>query len=217
MVIDFKNIGEQKQAVTIIGKVIGREKEAGEYNRYYQDCIDRAKKITADIPAGKRARVYHAILEPLKTDGPSSLPAEWMEKAGVINVSAQDRNRLNDSEGFVNIEQVLLWNPDVIITHEDSSFETIRRNGQWSAIKAVKDRKIYRMPNGISRWGHPGSIETPLAILWTVKTIYPDKAFSIDIMKETIWFYKKFFNYELTPEMAAEVLRGKGMRKSKKE
>ena len=72
------------------------------------------------------------------------------------------------------------------------------------------------MPNGISRWGHPGSLETPLAMLWTVKTIYPEYSGSINMKTETVNFYKKFFNYTLTDQMAEQILQGKGMRKSKK-
>ena len=71
------------------------------------------------------------------------------------------------------------------------------------------------MPNGISRWGHPGSLETPLAMLWTVKTIYPDYAGSIDIKAETKKFYKKFFNYNPSDQMINQILQGRGMRKTK--
>lgn len=217
VVIAYNNIEEQKKAVQIIGRVIGREKEAEEYSRYYQECMDRVRKIVTDMPEEKRAKIYHAILEPLKTDGPGSISAEWMSLAGIVNVSTRDRGIINDVEGFVNIEQVLLWNPDVIIVHEDSTMNTITGSKQWSTISAVKNKKVFRMPNGISRWGHPGSIETPLALLWAVKTIYPDSASSIDLEKETMDFYKRFFRYELSHEMAGDILRGKGMRKPKKE
>lgn len=216
VVIAFSSIEEQKKAIMIIGKSIGREKEAAEYISYYNSCEERVKKITAKIPKDKRVRVYHSILEPLKTDGKRSISVEWMNIAGVINVSTEEKRGFSGEEHFANIEQVLLWNPQAVITHEDASFDTIKSSVQWSTIDAVKNGKVYRMPNGISRWGHPGSLETPLAMLWTVKTVYPEYSGSINLKDETKKFYKKFFRYALSDQMADQILRGKGMRKSKK-
>ncbi|HRX49344.1 MAG TPA: ABC transporter substrate-binding protein [Spirochaetota bacterium] len=216
VVISFSSIAEQKRAILIIGKTIGRKKEAEEYISYYNSCEKRVKKAVEGIPKEERVRLYHSILEPLKTDGKKSISAEWMDLAGVINVSINDKNGFSGEAHFANIEQVLLWNPRAIITHEDSSLETITGSSQWSSIDAVRNKKVFRMPNGISRWGHPGSLETPLAMLWTLKNIYPEYAGSINMKSETINFYKKFFNYTLTEQMAEQVLQGKGMRKSKK-
>jgi len=216
VVISFSSIEEQKKAILIIGKVIGRDKEAQSYIDYYKACEERLEKITAGIPYQKKVRLYHSILEPLKTDGKKSISVEWMDHAGVINVSAKDKSGFSGEEYFANIEQVLLWNPQAIITHEDEAFSIISGSSQWSTIEAVRNKKVYRMPNGISRWGHPGSLETPLAMLWTVKTIYPEYSGSINMKTETVNFYKKFFNYTLTDQMAEQILQGKGMRKSKK-
>jgi len=217
IVVYYESIEGQMRAVSVIGRTIGREKEAEEYNRYYRKCIARVKIIAASIPENKKVRLYHSILETLKTDGPAGIAAEWTGLAGTCNVSAGGLSDKKQTEAFVNIEQVLLWNPQVIITHEDGAKEEIMGSAQWSSVDAVKTGKIYKMPNGISRWGHPGSVETPLALLWTVKTIYPDYAASIDIEKETRYFYKKFFNYNLSDKMLKEILSGKGMRKSKNE
>lgn len=217
LVVYYDSIEGQMNAVNVIGKAIDREKEAAEYNRYYKECIARVKKIVAGIPENKRVRLYHSILETLKTDGPAGIAAEWTELAGTYNVSARGLADKKQTEGFVNMEQVLVWNPQVIITHEDGAREEIMGSMQWSSVDAVKNGRIYKMPNGISRWGHPGSVETPLALLWTVKMIYPGYASSIDIEKETRFFYKKFFNYKLSDQMLNDILYGSGMRKSKKE
>jgi len=68
------------------------------------------------------------------------------------------------------------------------------------------------MPIGISRWGHPGSLEIPLAILWTAKTVYPDRFPDLDIAAETRAFYQKFFSYDLSDEMLGMMLSGRSMR-----
>ena len=72
------------------------------------------------------------------------------------------------------------------------------------------------MPIGISRWGHPGSIETPLAILWAAKQIYPEKFNDLDMAAETKTFYKDFFEYNLSDDLAVKILSGKLVRKPKR-
>ena len=63
----------------------------------------------------------------------------------------------------------MLWNPEVIIANRKPPWDLIL-GAQWSGIDAVQNGRVYQLPQGISRWGHPGSVETPLAILWTAKT-----------------------------------------------
>ena len=71
------------------------------------------------------------------------------------------------------------------------------------------------MPIGISRWGHPGSIETPLAILWAAKILYPNLFKDINIRKETRQYYKRFYDYELSDKLLEQILSGTKMRRKK--
>jgi iron complex transport system substrate-binding protein len=215
LVVEYNNIQEQKYAIKMIGDAIGAPEKAQSFNKYYDECISRVSKITKNIPDNKRVRLYHSVNEPVKTDSAGTLQADWTKIAGAINVSVDVKSKKKNRDLFVSIEEILLWNPDVIIANEDGVKDFILKDIQWKNIKAVKNKKVYQMPNGISRWGHPGSIETPLAILWTTKTLYPENSKSINLKLETYKFYKKFFNLKLTDKMVTKVLSGKGMRKSK--
>ncbi len=116
----------------------------------------------------------------------------------------------------MGLEQIYIWNPEVIIVNEPRVKKKILKNRQWAALKAVIQKKVYQMPLGISRWGHPGSIEIPLSILWLSKKLYPDDFKEIDMVKETKNFYTIFFNYELSDSLAQDILSGKLIRKPKK-
>ena len=83
---------------------------------------------------------------------------------------------------------------------------------KWASIQAVRDKRVFAIPVGISRRGHPGGLETPLAILWTAKTIYPELFPDIDLKKEVFWFYKTFFGLSLDHEMVDRILGNRGMR-----
>lgn len=215
IVINDNTMEEQRAAIQIIGKALGKEGEALLYLDYYQDVVDRVQDKVSEIPLEKRIKIFHSINEATRTDAKGTLPAQWTALAGVINVSVQQSLRFTDNKYFASLEQIYLWDPDAILAHEDAALDYIRTNEQWASLRAVKENKVIKMPNGISRWGHPGSLETPLAILWTAKTFYPGKFTDLDMQKETETFYKKFFRVDLSGEEVGQILQGKGMRIAK--
>jgi iron complex transport system substrate-binding protein len=212
LVINDVTMAQQKQAIAIIGKALGQEKEAQDYLNYYDDCMDRVAAVTDKIPQNEKVRVFHSVNEATRTDYRDTLAAEWSKAAGVVNVSVEAELRFASGKYFANLEQIYLWDPDVILAHEDSAIGYITANEQWAALQAVKDKKVYKMPNGVSRWGHPGSLETPLAILWTAKTLYPEHFKTLDMAAETKAFYKEFFEIDLDDDIVTDILAGNGMR-----
>ncbi|MEN6325900.1 MAG: ABC transporter substrate-binding protein [Syntrophomonas sp.] len=212
LVVDFNNIKEQQYAMAMIGKTVGKSDEAEKYNKYYQNRIKLIQKKVADIPQGQRVKVYHSINEATRTDIKGSLSSEWLNATGAVNVALSGNLKNLEGKYFASLEQILLWNPDVILVNDLGVADYILSNKQWAPLKAVKNKRVYQLPNGISRWGHPSSPETPLAIMWTAKTLYPDKFTDLNMVVETKYFYKEFFGLDLSDEVAAKVLYGGGMR-----
>ncbi len=217
IVVDYKDLKEQQRAISVIGEAIGRKEKAVAFNDYYNDVIEKVKNVVEGIPKDERIRMYHSENQVLRTIYNDSLPADWSRTAGVINVSVGEELNFTNDNYFASLEQVLLWDPDVIIANEDSAARYILGNPQWSGIKAVQEGRVYKLPQGVSRWGHPGSVETPLALLWLAKTVYPDRFEDIDMEAEVEYFYRQFFGYELSREMAEQILEGEGLRKPKGE
>ena len=215
IIVEYSNIEEQQEAISIIGKAIGKAEEAEKYIEYYIDIIARVEQVVGNIPLDERVRVYHSENQATRTINKNSLAADWSTAAGVINVSVGEELNLVGNDYYANIEQILLWNPEVIIANETTAVKLIQGSPQWSGIRAVQDGKVYKLPNGISRWGHPGSVETPLALLWTAMTVYPEKFEHIDIKEEVKYFYKTFFNLQLEDDIVDSILKGEDMRKAK--
>ena len=215
MAVGFHTMAQQRNVVAMIGKAVGAAEKANAYNRYYLECIERVKEVTATIPVEKRLRVYHSTVGRYRASPADSLPSDWISVAGVVNVSAQNPAALLKGDHQIGMEQILLWNPDVILANEPGVADAIRKDPRWAPVTAVKRNRVYQLPIGISRWGHPGSLETPLAILWTAKTLYPQKFHHIDINVEIKTFYRRFFNHELSDKTVRQILRGIGMRLDK--
>lgn len=213
--VDFHNMAQQRRVIAMIGRVVGATETATLYNQYYLRCIDRVRQVTSTIPIEERPHVYHATVEPYRTSPGDSLPSDWLSTAGAVNVAALDPVKVHRGGQQVGMEQILLWNPDIILANELATAHAIREDPKWAAVTAVKRNRVYQLPIGISRWGHPGSLETPLAILWAAKAIYPEKCQHIDMAAEMKYFYQHFFNFELSEATIKQIFSGKGMRRKK--
>lgn len=217
IIIDFSTIEEQMYAIELIGAAIGRKDKALAYNDYFTSQIDFVGSRIADIPDEDRPRVYHSVNEAGRTDAPNTLPAEWTALSGANNVSVGSSLRLHDNKYFASLEQIYLWDADIIIANQEGVDEYIMTNEKWSGLKAVQEGRVYQIPVGISRWGHPGGMETPLAMLWTAKLLYPARFEDVNIEDITRNFYNTFFGHSISDPMLSQILSGKNMRMPKGE
>lgn len=215
IVIEFFSMEEQIESISTIGKAIGAEEKANQYIDYYRKVIEDTEKISSSIPEDERVRLYHSVNEAVRTDIKDSLPADWIKVTGGINVSIEDELKTSGDKSFATLEQIYLWDPDIIIANESGVPDYMLSNEQWAGLRAVKEKKVYQIPNGVSRWGHPGSLETPLAVLWTSKLLYPQYFEHINLEEETKKYYKDFFDISLDDKQVKQILRGEGMREPK--
>lgn len=212
--IQFTNMREQQEAMRIIAQAVGAEAAWQKYQDFYESTVALVQDRVADLPDDERIRIYHSVNEATRTDQKDSLPADWTQAAGVVNVSINEDSKLEDG-GYVSLEQILLWDPDYILVNDPNVVGYIMENEQWASLQAVKNGKVLPMPNGISRWGHFSSLETPLAVLWTAKTVYPERFEHIDMKTITRDFYKQSFDWNLDDKTIDKILSGQDMRGSK--
>ncbi len=108
----------------------------------------------------------------------------------------------------VNMEQILKWNPDVIIIGNTvKDWDKVLTDPAWADISAIKTKKVYLNPDGAFYWDRYGA-EEALQIQWAAKLLNPDKFVDLDIAKETKTFYKTFFSYDLTDNDVQKILKG---------
>lgn len=209
----YSDMKSQMCVIETMGRILNREKKASDFTRYYKQAIARVKEKTDKISEADKLPVYHAINEPFRTDGPGTLEADWTEACNILNVSVgKGLVEKKRNKRFAGMEQILMWNPAMIIANEAQTAQKILSDPQWAPIKAVKTGRVFTIPVGISRWGHPGGLETPLAILWTAKTAYPGLFTDLDLKTEVRQFYLRFFDLNLDDPTIERILSGQGMR-----
>lgn len=213
LVIDYNTIDSQLQSVRIVGTALGCQQQAEDYCAYYLNTIERVSALCADIPQEELPRLYHSINPATRTDNAGSVTAEWIAVTRAVNVSVGEQLNYNDGDYYASLEQIMIWDPDLIICNESGVDQYILSDPKWQGLAAVRTGKVYQMPIGVSRYGHPNSIETPLAILWLADLLYGDKLSEpIDFRAEMKSFYTTFYNYQADEETIDAILSGQGIR-----
>lgn len=213
VVIDFEDLSSQLDAILVIGEAVGEKEKAQKYvdwcNSVYSDVQNSLKDISITP-----VRLYHAVNEATRTDYPGSICAEWIAMTGSENVSLDSDLDREGNKAYTTLEQIYNWDPDLIICNEAGVDDYILTEDKWAGLSCVEEEKVYQIPVGISRMGHPTSCETPLALMWLTNLLYPEE-YDINFIEELMDYYDTFYDYEIDEEIAEAILAADEMRTAK--
>ena len=114
------------------------------------------------------------------------------------NLAVVDSPSSKGTGNEIDMEQIMLWNPDVILFAPDSCYATVGTDPLWSGITAIKTGEYYEVPMGPYNWmGFPPSVQRILGMLWMAKLLYPDAA-DYDLYTEVAAYFKLFYHCELS-------------------
>lgn len=149
------------------------------------------------IPEDERPRVYLARgPEGLETGMKGSINTEIIERAGGRNV-ADDGGQ---TRGLVNasMEQVIVANPEIIVTWDRTFFDTVFGNPLWQGIDAVRAGRVYLSPTAPFGWiDRPPSLNRMMGLTWMVGLMYPD-IWQGDLREEARAFYDLYYHVHLS-------------------
>lgn len=174
------------------------------------EIYNLVQERVADIPEEERERVFFLFKytdTSMQTSGSKFFGQFWADAIGAVNVAEEITM---DNQVDANMEQVYAWNPTTIFitnftaAQPEDLYNNSIGNYDWSAIDAVQNEKVYKMPLGMYRSYTPGA-DTPVTLLWFAKTTYPELFEDIDIIQETKDYYQEVFGVELTDEQAASI------------
>ena len=214
IVIGYKTMADQIDALKLIGAVCGGEAEdrIERITDYYEQTIKTVQNHTNKIPENERVRVYHSINEIVRTDGKDSIGTDWVQTAGAINVSAELDTRLENNDYESSLEQIYAWDPDVVICNAADTTDYMYISSRWAGLRAVREKQIKTIPVGATRWGQRGSVETFFAMLWLGCELYPDAYADIDLKKEVTTFYSEVLGVNVSDELYEQIISGRGVR-----
>jgi iron complex transport system substrate-binding protein len=203
----FENI---TNAYRFIGEVMGREDRATRIAAFLEGIYADVTRAVSGIKDQDRVSLYYA-------EGPFGLSTEpnisqhalTFEVAKAKNVAAVD---LTVGIGMTNVslESVIAWDPEVIIAWDDvirgGADEIIRTNPDWATIKAVKEGRVYTMPNAPFAWcDRPPGVNRFLGIQWVANMCYPE-LYDVDMVEEVKKFYHELYWVDISNEQARDLL-----------
>jgi iron complex transport system substrate-binding protein len=189
-----------------LGELTKRPREAEEFARYADRIVTTVKGRVDKIPAANQPRVYYARgPRGLETGLGGSINVETIEFLGARNVAAERKGGM----ATVSIEQVLAWNPDVIITIEPAFAASVRSDPVWAPVKAVQNGRVYLSPSMPFGWvDFPPSVNRLIGLWWLGKVLYPDR-FPEDLRPITREFFQRFYHMTPTDAQIDRVLGAK--------
>jgi iron complex transport system substrate-binding protein len=181
-----------------VGLIAGEEKSGEAFARYAEETVADIGGRVSKVPAGRRPKVYYGRgPQGLSTGLAGSINVEFIEQLGAVNVAAElGRGGLVQ----VSLEQVLRWNPDVIVTTDANFYALARSESPWREMAAVKAGRIHLAPTLPYGWiDFPPSVNRLIGLRWLARILYP-RAFPEDLRPAVRDFYTRC--YHQTPSEA---------------
>lgn len=198
------------ECILTIGEILGEDeaKTAQEFVEYYKASMADAKVRTADIPEAERRTVLQMSIDGgmyTCTDD-KDISAAYYDAAGAVNVAAGYGAASGQSD-TVDAEQIVAWNPDVIIAMNAQAKDAILADQALAGVTAVQNGDVYTCPTALYLWcvrSAEGALMTP----WLGTVIYPEQFSDVDMTQVLQDFYRDWYNAELSDADAAEILAG---------
>lgn len=186
-----------KEAVRLTGRLFGPDAQyrAKMWVEAYDAVLAQVGSVAAALDA--RPRVLFTGTTPTSVASGEMYQSAMIEAAGGESVSAELTGYWND----VNLEQIVVWNPDVIFVppYGGATVEAITENPDWQILDAVQNGRVYQVPKLVAPWDTPVQ-DSLLGILWMAERLHPD-AQSLDCAGAAQSFYATFYDYAISDDI----------------
>ena len=184
------------------GKLLGLEDRAEELAAFAEDAIgmaaDAREKIDDPITV-----YYSTSPDGLEAIAEGNFHGEVIEKIGAKNIVPSS---FGESGGSISMEQLYIWNPEVILFQEEEAYRHAMESPEWQVLDAVAEGNVYLIPSEpYSFIDAPPATNRIIGIYWLGNLLYPE-LYPVDVVQKTIEYYSLYYSYDLTEEHAREIL-----------
>lgn len=196
--------------IALLSQMFPASDKAAAVEKYSNDMYQLVQKRVSGLSDAEKANIFVLFQysdTTMLSSGKNFFGQWWCDAIGAKNVATElDK----DNSVTVSMEQVYTWNPGVILVtnftkaQPDDIYNSTIGSDDWSGIKAVQDKRVYKMPLGMYRSYTPGA-DTPITLLWLAKTVYPDLFSDIDVTAQAKSYYSDVFGVTLTDEQVESI------------
>lgn len=187
------------QAFRTLGKLLDREEQGEKLALFCEKALAQVDDIVAKAGNNKKEVLYCMGPGGINVLAAGSFHTEVLDWIAT-NKAVVDNPSSRGSGNETNLEQILLWDPELIIFGPDSVYRSVGADPTWKQLRAIGVGAYYEVPQGPYNWmGSPPSINRYIGMLWLGKILYPQYA-QYDLYAETAEYYRLFYGRELSRE-----------------
>lgn len=189
-----------------LGRLVDRTQRAETLARWTEETLATLASRIATVPQDRRPRVYYARgPRGLETGLAGSINVETIEALGAINVA---RGGPGSGLATVSPEQILAWDPEVIVTIDAAFAAAVRSDPAWAGVRAVREGRIHLAPRLPFGWiDFPPSVNRLAGLWWLGKIFYPSLV-TEDLRVQARDFHALFYHVTPSDGQIERVLAG---------
>ncbi|WP_214371087.1 ABC transporter substrate-binding protein [Pseudonocardia sp. H11422] len=157
-------------AALLYGRLLGRQDRAERMVTGMRERLRAVRTQTPGLAAARPKVLYLRMAErSLTVGGGASYNHFVIDLAGGVNPAAD----IPAEQAEVDLERILAWDPDIILvgTFDAATPATLYANPALAGVRAVRERRVYKVPVGGYRWDPP-SQESPLMWRWLAGLVH---------------------------------------------
>ncbi|MDR0489723.1 MAG: ABC transporter substrate-binding protein [Oscillospiraceae bacterium] len=192
-------------AYETLGMVTGETEQASQIIEYIDKTLTETAQKANSIPDADRLSVYYGQDDGLTVVISGTVHSDVIGIVGGINVANVEES-IRGGASIVSMEQIMLWNPDIVLFAPASIYGDVASLAEWKELNPIKAGAFYEIPNGPYNWmGRPPSVNRILGVKWLSNLLYPD-IFKYDMKAETREFYRLFYHCDVTDAQVDSLL-----------
>lgn len=188
-----------------LGELLNMADEAAALADYCDGMFAKTNTIAGSV---EKVRLLYCL-----GDRGNNVIAQGSYHAEIIdlladNLAVVDSPSSKGTGNEVDMEQILAWNPDVILFAPESIYNTVGTDPAWQSVNAIRDGRYYEVPFGPYNWmGFPPSVQRYLGMMWVAQLLYPDAA-QYDLYAEVANYFRLFYHCDITEEQYHALVAG---------
>jgi iron complex transport system substrate-binding protein len=186
-------------AFRTLGRLLGRQEQGEALAAFCEKTLAAAAETAARAGERKKPVLYCVGKAGLNVLAAGSFHSEALDRLA-DNRAVVDIPSSRGSGNEINLEQLYLWDPELILFGPDSAYDAVGGDPAWMHLRAIREGAYYKVPFGPYNWmGSPPSINRYLGLLWLGTLLYPEYV-QYDLFTETAEYYRLFYGYALSRE-----------------
>ena len=200
LVVNPEDMDLLEETLDLLGQATGSSERAHALMDYNAETEAEMAQLLADA---EKPSVYLAGNSSyLSTAGSKMYQNTLIELGGGENVAAELED---DYWADISYEQLLAWNPDVIVIAADADYtkEDLLADSQLAGLTAVQNGAVYALPSSFEAWDSPVPSGV-LGIRWMASALHGD-LYSLDqFRQDAADFYKEFYGVEIDTQLITQ-------------